>query len=967
MSQRPPRPFRAAPASAPTTPAAAAVLLRRGVLAAAAVACLAHASPHDPAPRDPAPQDPSPHKRSAHDPTVYQRIGDVARHLATPPADARPMMRWWWFGPAVEKSQLALEIDRMKEGGIGGVEIQAVYPMALDDPSRGVKNLPFLSPEHLDAVRFANEKGRAAGLRVDLTLGSGWPFGGPHIGIGDAIGKMRVAAVEVPAGAASYPLPVVTEGEKIEAAFIGAGTAKEYDATRLKALPAVAAPDGRGTVAPAAGPRVAVYYIASRSGMQVKRPAVGGEGFVLDHMSRRAIDNHLKNVGEPLLKAFGDQPPYAIFSDSLESYGTDWTGDFLEQFQRRRGYDLRPYLPLVFSGQGADAPALRHDWALTQTELVEDNYLKPVTDWAHRHGTRFRSQTYGEPPASLSSFRHQDLFEGEGAQYRQFSFTRLASSAAHLYGKPVVSAETWTWLRSPAHTAGPLDMKAEADRMFVQGVTQIIGHGWPYTPPDAPEPGYQLYAAAVFNHHQPWYMVMPEVSGYLARVSYLLRQGAPANQVAVLLPNDDVYAINRPGKTSLSGELPKFIKPELVQQIMDSGHNLDYVDPEAVLRVGLDRYPVLVMPNVTRLAPEVLARLDAYVKKGGKIIAIGATPSLAPGFLDAQRITAEVKRASAALFGRGQDVTKNVTKIATDLELGRALQSVLPGDVRVADIRAGDVRVGDVQKRISFVRRKLADADIYFIANTSNEPVAASLVFREPRRHATRLDPDSGKLAQSALAPALTLAPYESVVYVMSDAPLPGAAPETKAREAAVVADLSTGWQVRFPGRAPVAMDKLVSWTDSEATRYFSGQAVYGKTLTVTPEQLAGMRLSLDFGTGTPLPDSGVHAHHSGMRAMYEPALRDAAIVTVNGQRAGTLWHPPYRLDVTPFLKAGANQVEVKVANLGVNTLAGRELPDFRLLRLRYGNRFELQDTAKIAPQPAGLLGPVTLVGEAMR
>jgi hypothetical protein len=935
------RPDTASTSRIPSTPPA--ILLRRCALAAALAAGLAQAAATDPARPDPA--------RSG--PVRSDRIADVAGHLAAPPADARPMMRWWWFGPAVEKQQLAAEIEQMKWGGIGGVEIQAVYPMALDDPSRGVKNLPYLSPEHLDAVRFANEKGREAGLRVDLTLGSGWPFGGPHIGIADAIGKMRVAAVEVPAGTTSYPAPVVAEGERIEAVFIGAGTAKQYDATRLQPLKAVEAPDGRGTVAAVQDPRVAVYYIASRSGMQVKRPAVGGEGFVLDHMSRRAIDNHLKNVGEPLLKAFGDKPPYAIFSDSLESYGTDWTDDFLEEFQRRRGYDLRPYLPIVFSGQGPDAPALRHDWALTQTELVEDNYLKPVTAWAHRHGTRFRSQTYGEPPASLSSFRHQDLFEGEGAQYRHFSFTRLASSAAHLYGAPVVSAETWTWLRSPAHTASPLDMKAEADRMFVQGVTQIIGHGWPYTPPNAPEPGYQLYAAAVFNHHQPWYMVMPEVSSYLTRVSYLLRQGAPANQVAVLLPNDDVYAINRPGKTSLSGEMPKFITPELVQQVMDSGHNLDYVDPEAVLRVGLDRYPVLVMPNVTRLAPDVLAKLDAYAKKGGRIIAIGAVPSLAPGFKDAQRITAEVKRASAALFSRGG----SVTRIGSDGELGRALRAVLPGDVRV----------GAAQNRVSFVRRKLADADIYFIANTSNEPVSAELSFRQPRRHAARIDPGTGTLTQSVPAPALKLAPYESVVYVMSDAPLPGAAPAPKTGEAAVVADLSTGWTVRFPDRAPLAMDRLVSWTDSEATKYFSGQATYGRQVTVTAAQLEGRRVSLDFGTGTPLPDSGVHAHHSGMRAMYEPALRDAAIVTVNGRRAGTLWHPPYRVDVTPYLKAGANEIEVKVANLGVNTLAGRELPDFKLLRLRYGNRFELQDTAKIAPQPAGLLGPVTLVGEALR
>ncbi|TWI67359.1 alpha-L-rhamnosidase-like protein [Pseudoduganella lurida] len=921
----------AMPASATSFPTSCT--LRRTALAAALLSGLAQAA--------------------APGPLVYDRLADVANHLATPPADARPMMRWWWFGPAVEKKQLAYEIGRMKEGGIGGVEIQTVYPMALDDPSRGVKNLPYLSPEYLDALRFANETARDAGLRVDLTLGSGWPFGGPHIGITDSIGKMRVVPVEIPAGAATYPLPTVTEGEKIEAAFLGDGNAKSYDATRLKPLQSKEVQNGRGGVTPAREARVAVYYIASHSGMQVKRPAVGGEGYVLDHMSRRAIDNHLKNVGEPLLKAFGDKPPYSIFSDSLEGYGSDWTADFLAEFQRRRGYDLRPYLPLVFSGKGDNAPALRHDWAQTQTELVEDNYLKPVTAWAKQHGTQFRSQTYGEPPVSLSSFRHQALFEGEGAQYRQFSFTRLASSAAHLYGRSVVSAETWTWLRSPAHTASPLDMKAEADRMFVQGVTQIIGHGWPYTPPNAPEPGYQLYAAAVFNHHQPWYMVMPEVSGYLARVSFLLRQGQPANQVAVFLPNDDVYAENRPGKTTLSGEMTNFVKPELIQQIMDAGHNLDYVDPEAVLEVGLARYPVLVMPNVRRLAPEVIAKLDAYEKAGGRIIAIGGTPSLAPGYRNADRITADVRRAAAKLFARG----RNVQTVASEAELGAALQSALPGDIRVSDGQA----------RVSFVRRKLADADIYFIANTSNQPVNASLTFRQPRANTVRIDPDDGRATQSDAAPALQLAPYESVVYVLSDAPLPGARPAVRSAPAAVLADLSSGWQLTFPGQKPATLAKLQSWTDNEATRYFSGQAVYRKQVTVKAPELAGRRVSLDFGTGTALPEASTHAHHTGMRAMYEPALRDVAIVTVNGQRAGALWHPPYRLDVTPYLKAGANDIEVKVGNLGVNTLAGRALPDFTLLNALYGKRFELQDTKNIAPQPAGLLGPVTLVGESVQ
>jgi hypothetical protein len=226
--------------------------------------------------------------------------------------------------------------------------------------------VPYLSPEFLDAVSFANRTGRANGLRVDMTLASGWPYGGPHIGADNAAGRLRVATIDVPAGAASFALPAVMSGEKLVAAFVGEGSGKQYDSGKLQLIPSVGS-GVRASIAPAGATRVVVCYIASRTGQQVKRAALGAEGFVLDHLSERAIDHHLRTVAEPLMKAFGDQPPYAVFSDSLEVYGTDWTDDFLEQFKRRRGYDLAPYLPAIFSGQGADAAAVRHDWAQTQT------------------------------------------------------------------------------------------------------------------------------------------------------------------------------------------------------------------------------------------------------------------------------------------------------------------------------------------------------------------------------------------------------------------------------------------------------------------------------------------------------------------------------------------------------------------------------------------------------------------------
>jgi hypothetical protein len=882
-------------------------------------------------------------------PVISNKFPDVAARLASPPDDARPLMRWWWFGPSVAKPELEREILAMKAGGFGGFEIQPVYPMELDDAARGIKNVPYLSPEFLDAVSFANRTGRANGLRVDMTLASGWPYGGPHIGADNAAGRLRVATIEVPAGAGSFALPAVMSGEKLLAAFVGEGSAKQYDAARVTQILSVGA-GVRASIEPAVVNRVVVFYIASRTGQQVKRAALGAEGFVLDHLSERAVEHHLRTVAEPLMKAFGDQPPYAVFSDSLEVYGTDWTDDFLEQFKKRRGYDLTPYLPAIFSGQGEDAAAVRHDWAQTQTELVNERYLTKINDWANAHHTLFRSQTYGEPAVSLSSNKLVALPEGEGPQFRAFSFTRLATSAGHLYGRPVISAETWTWLNSPAFSATPLDMKAEADRMLLEGVNQFVGHGWPYTPPGTPEPGYSFYAAAVFNDHNPWWNVMPDVTSYLSRMSYLMRQGEPANQVAVLLPNDDVYASLVPGKVSLSAEMHKYVTPELTAQILDAGHNLDYVDADSVLELGV-RHPVLVMPHVSRLSPAVLAKLAEYVRGGGKIIAVGTTPSLAPGLLDARRTSAQVTAAAQALFAQG----RSVQLVADDAQVGAALARALAPDMKLS-AHASDV---------GFVHRKLQGADIYFIANTSNHDVSATASFGAKRRAVAWLDPDSGKLTRATAQPQLKLAPYESRVLVFSDAPL-AAAEAPRVAEASVIADISGDWKVGFgAGSPPVAMKALRSWTEDAATRHFSGHAVYTREVNLSQAELAGSRMVLDFGPGTPL--ASTPKVPAGMRAMLESPVREAAQVYVNGKRAGSVWHPPYRVDVTPLLTAGANRIEVRVANLGLNALAGHALPDYRLLSARYGQRFVPQDTELIVPRPSGILGPVKLMGETIQ
>ena len=118
-------------------------------------------------------------------------------------------------------------------------------------------------------------------------------------------------------------------------------------------------------------------------------------------------------------------------------------------------------------------------------------------------------------------------------------------------------------------------MKAEADIDFIMGENLLFFHGWPYSPPQVGEPGWSLYAAAVFNNHNPWHPVMPAVTRYITRISYLMRQGQPANQVAVLLPTDDAWASFAPSRVTVTGAMQRLITPALMSAILSAGYNVD--------------------------------------------------------------------------------------------------------------------------------------------------------------------------------------------------------------------------------------------------------------------------------------------------------------------------------------------------------------------------------------------------------
>lgn len=887
------------------------------------------------------------------------QIDVLQRSFIDPPDDARIMMRWWWFGPAVDNAQLEREMHLMKEGGIGGFEVQPVYALSLDDPAKGIRNSAFLSPEYLNALRFTADKAKELGLRFDLTLGSGWPFGGPGVSIEHAAARLRYERVKVDANATFVKVPSIGAGEKLLAVFLARSDGKSIVADSVRELTDVK--DGVLKVANIPdGSHEALFFISSRTGMQVKRPAVGAEGFVLDHMNRAATDAYLKNVGDRLLSAFGANKPYAIFCDSLEVYNADWSGDFLEEFQRRRGYDLKPHLPFLVNDVGPQTKALRRDWGKTLTELLNERFLAPMQEWSKRNGVLFRIQDYGVPSATLSSNAFADISEGEGAQWKVVRAARWASSASHVYGRNIASSETWTWLHSPSFRATPLDIKAEADVHFLQGINQLIGHGWPYTPPSVEYPGWRFYAAGVFNEKNPWWIVMPDVAKYLQRVSFMMRAGQPANDVAVYLPNDDGWAEMAPGNPHLIEVLREHVGPDLLPAIFAAGYNLDFFDDDSFRQVGKidngalvlsrQRYKVIILPGVETIPVDTYRKFEEFVRAGGVLIATKRTPSHAPGF----RATAEDHRQIAGITKSLFEATTPVAHLVANesRELGLTLRRLTQPDVEFVPGSAD----------VAFVHRRTEDAEIYFIVNTTNKTQSVKAKFRVERLRPEWWNPFDGSVGTAVVEKekiALELEPYGSRLLIFSKRSLTSAQTESLAETSPI--DLSGGWKVSVGSSPSTQWDKLRSWTEDEATRYFSGVATYEKDVTVPAALIRNSSsLRLDFGEGVPL---AVQPLRNGMQAWLDGPIREAAVVYMNDVRVGSVWCPPYSLEVRKFLRPGQNKIRILVANTAMNYMAGHSLPDYRLLNLRYGERFQPQDMDKIQALPSGILGPIRLIG----
>jgi len=531
----------------------------------------------------------------------------------------RPIVRWWWPGGDVKPDELRREVRVLDEAGFGGAEINAfrigLRTVVRADVAARVNDYPTTS--FYEKVRAAVEEARGRGLFVDLTSGSGWPFGGgqtitPELssielrftsralsGPGHFHERILLPPPRLTAGMNLAHLSGLTSDElplgwrdrlrartRIIAVLGVSGTEpvvemREAQGLSPAPLPVVKTP-GRlnpkstkvltqhiqpdGTLDWDVPPGQWLLFVFFQQPVDTR--VIGGVGtgpqLVLDHMNRGALDAHLQRIWEaagPEIGSFYGGTIRAGFCDSLEVEAeTYWTDNFLNEFRKRRGYDLTPWLPFIGTPgrgeiyppyrsepwfEGSNAERVRKDYWQTVSDLWIDNFFAPLVDFLHAQGLMARVQAHGAPVDLLKAYALADIPETEQLYADgKTEFLKAASSAAHVYGRKVVSAESFVHL-GEAYQSTPESLERDANRLIAAGVSQIVYHGFPYVYLDRPEPGwYPFVNPASFSdhfndHNTKIWPAIPALNAYISRLQLILQRSTPVARYALYLPDLD--------------------------------------------------------------------------------------------------------------------------------------------------------------------------------------------------------------------------------------------------------------------------------------------------------------------------------------------------------------------------------------------------------------------------------------------
>ena len=866
----------------------------------------------------------------------------LADDTAWPPAapEAKPWTRWWWLGSGVDAKNITRELEAFARAGIGGVEICPIYgAKGYED-----RDLEFLSKEWMDAYAHAAKEAARLGIGLDLTTGTGWPFGGPRVEEDTASASLANVEAEATGGkAVSLVLPK--------------GTVQALSAWPEKGDPLdlrSQVKDGRLAWTPPPG-TWHIHGLVCKHGIQkVKRAAPGGAGWVLDPFSRRAMSRYLEPFADATDGA-GAPEPRAHFHDSFEYYGAAWTEELLPRFRELRGYDLASHLP-AFHGRGdAETVArVRADYRETMSELHRE-YLGRWHEWANERGSLTRNQAHGSPGSLLDHYAVADIPETEIFRHvddGQLPMLQFASSAAHVTGKKLVSAETFTWLGEHFQVT-PAQLKEAADFVWLGGVNHIFFHGIPYTPEDAAWPGWLFYASTHMGPSGGLWRDLPAFNAYIARVQSVLQSGAPDNQHLIYFPMHDLWhdgAEGLPLFTVHNQEKWLHASPawELARGFDKAGIPYDFVSDRMLRSMARGEdgitgaHKSIVVPRTRYMPPETLEHLLKLAAGGSVVIFTGSLPADVPGLANLEERRKSLARMTGPFKSRTGIIPHKKGAIRIEDNAEDYLRSLAGTGESMA------------AKNLSFIRRKHEDGWSYFIVNRSGKSFDEITGLATPFQSAVMFDPWTGrsgvvKPGEKAQQPVgkvrLVLAAGESRILRTYSGRIARGPAWLDPEPAGDAVELAGNWRVSFleggPSLPPpYETSSLGSWTTrtGEAYRSFSGTARY--------------RLEFQWRNASPaLIDLG--------------EIAVSARVRLNGRDLGTCWAPPHRLLTGDALKEGANVLEIEVTNLAANRIADldrRKVPWKAFHEINFVNiDYKPFDASGWEPLPSGLLGPVKI------
>lgn len=909
----------------------------------------------------------------------------------------KPWTRWWWMGNAVDKPGIAYELEEFSKAGLGGVEITPIY---------GVKGyeenfIEYLSPEWIDRFMYTLKKAGRLGMEVDMATGTGWPFGGPWITSEEACKYMAYKTYEISGGqrlseSVKYIQSPInrTIGEKVKLSDLKRPVSSNdhlqqiaFEQIRFKEeLPLVVLMaysekgksvdltnqvDEKGLLdwtAPEGNWKLyAVFW--GLHGKLVERAAPGGEGDIIDHFSEEALLHYLSKFDE----AFEGKDISSLrgfFNDSYEvddAIGeADFTPELFNEFEQRRGYDLREHLPALFGQDILDKKHIRvlTDYRVTISEILRENFTIPWNNWADEKGALVRNQAHGSPANILDLYASVDIPETEGIDLLRIKF---ASSAGNITGKSLISCEAATWLNE--HFRATLaEAKTNVDRFFLGGVNHIVYHGTTYSPREETWPGWMFYASVHFAPSNSFWNDFPALNHYVARCQSLLQEAKPDNDILLYFPFYDRISV--PGSSLLehfSGGGPRNRQTRfrtLADELIRSGYAIDYISDALIGTIQVEgsellteggSYKTILIPSCNYIPLKTFEKLTELAVQGATILFHEHFPEDITGY----------KRYKEKKITYDQIISSLDFAESNGSDLGKAILGkgffLTSADVKKLLDEAGVQREVMVDSGLQYIRKKNPDGRTYFITNQSNTRFDGFIEPATRAESAAIFNPNTDQIGLAKVkgnesgvrAVYLQLEPGESCFLRTYELRITGNKyPYFEKAKASI--PIEGEWQLSFTKGGPDLPEtqpliRPIPWTDFEdpECKSFSGTAKY----------------SINFDK--PKDNSGPWLLNLG-------DVNESATLILNGKKIATLFSFPYQTIISgDQLKEKDNLLEIDVSNLMANRIIYMEQNG-----LEYRNFYNVNFPARKAenrgkdglftslnwePFPSGLQGPVTL------